>query len=211
MNSKYLLAIFGLAIGAATAISAAPAGAVALNTGGVTISDGTADFYAAGNPASYAVTFNPTLLAFSSGATGSYLPFFPTSGTVNLLSSSTGTFNRVGTTETYSLAAPLSFAFSNGVTLAFDAGSNFLRSNNTNVGVAFASQNLIGRAINGSDSVAFQSDAFSFQDAATPGGGGYSFSVSPTAVPEPFTIIGTIVGGTVALRMRKKLIGAVNK
>ena len=35
-----------------------------------------------------------------------------------------------------------------------------------------------------------------------PGGGGGGGS---TAVPEPFTIIGTIVGGTAALRMRKKL------
>jgi thermolabile hemolysin len=35
-------------------------------------------------------------------------------------------------------------------------------------------------------------------------------TVAPTAVPEPFTIIGTIVGGAVALRMRKKL-KAVNK
>jgi hypothetical protein len=30
-------------------------------------------------------------------------------------------------------------------------------------------------------------------------------SQSPTAVPEPFTIIGTLVGGSAALRMRKKL------
>ncbi|WP_373545273.1 PEP-CTERM sorting domain-containing protein [Chamaesiphon sp.] len=30
-------------------------------------------------------------------------------------------------------------------------------------------------------------------------------TVDPTAVPEPFTIIGTIVGGSAALRMRKKL------
>jgi hypothetical protein len=29
--------------------------------------------------------------------------------------------------------------------------------------------------------------------------------VSPTSVPEPFTIIGTLVGSTAALRMRKKL------
>lgn len=28
---------------------------------------------------------------------------------------------------------------------------------------------------------------------------------TPTAVPEPFTIIGTIIGGTVAIRIRKKL------
>ena len=30
-------------------------------------------------------------------------------------------------------------------------------------------------------------------------------AVVPTAVPEPFTIVGTLVGGTAALRMRKKL------
>jgi hypothetical protein len=34
----------------------------------------------------------------------------------------------------------------------------------------------------------------------TPPGGGGS-----TAVPEPFTIVGTLIGGTVALGMRKKL------
>lgn len=28
---------------------------------------------------------------------------------------------------------------------------------------------------------------------------------TPTEVPEPFTIIGTLVGGTAAFRMRKKL------
>ena len=36
-------------------------------------------------------------------------------------------------------------------------------------------------------------------------------TVSPTAVPEPFTIIGTIVGGTAALRLRKKLKAVNNK
>ncbi len=30
-------------------------------------------------------------------------------------------------------------------------------------------------------------------------------ALNPTAVPEPFTIIGTLIGGTAALRMRKKL------
>lgn len=30
-------------------------------------------------------------------------------------------------------------------------------------------------------------------------------NVDPTAVPEPFTIVGTLIGGTAALRMRKKL------
>ncbi|NJR32538.1 MAG: PEP-CTERM sorting domain-containing protein [Chamaesiphon sp. CSU_1_12] len=32
--------------------------------------------------------------------------------------------------------------------------------------------------------------------------------MSSTAVPEPFTVIGTLVGGTVALRIRKKLKSA---
>jgi WD40 repeat protein len=36
------------------------------------------------------------------------------------------------------------------------------------------------------------------------------FSLSAQAVPEPFTIIGTVIGGTVALRMRKKLKDADN-
>jgi hypothetical protein len=30
-------------------------------------------------------------------------------------------------------------------------------------------------------------------------------NTTPTAVPEPFTVIGTLIGGTAALRMRKKL------
>jgi hypothetical protein len=45
-------------------------------------------------------------------------------------------------------------------------------------------------------------------------GGGYivaagsddgSVAITPTSVPEPFTIFGTLIGGTAALRMRKKL------
>jgi hypothetical protein len=53
--------------------------------------------------------------------------------------------------------------------------------------------------------------------AGYPGGGdlngrslAYAFDIvttNPTAVPEPFTVIGTLVGGTAVLRMRKKLGG----
>ena len=45
----------------------------------------------------------------------------------------------------------------------------------------------------------------------TAGGGGYAlldniqFNSAAQSVPEPFTIIGTLVGGSAALRMRKKL------
>jgi hypothetical protein len=214
MNSKYLLAICGLAIGACTAISAAPAGAVALNTGGVTISDGAVDFYAAGTPASYSVTFNPTPgIAFSSNVSGSYVPFFPNFGTLPV-ATSTGTFNRVGATENYSLASTLNFSFSGGSTIiAIDGGNIFTRSISA-TGIDFSGTNLTGRVINNvttTDNLALPTVALTFNDLATPGGGGYTLSVSPTAVPEPFTIIGTLVGGTAALRMRKKLIATVSK
>lgn len=209
MNSKYLVAICGLAIGATTAISAAPAGAVALNTGGVSITNGTSDFYAAGTPASYSVTFNPSGSAFSSGVSGSYVPFFPDPGSLPV-ASSIGTFNRVGATENYSLASALNFAFGNGTTIAIDAGNIFTR-NNSISGVDFSGPSSTGRVINGADNIALPTVALTFQDTFNSGGGSYALTVSPTAVPEPFTIIGTLVGGTAALRMRKKLIGAISK
>lgn len=41
--------------------------------------------------------------------------------------------------------------------------------------------------------------------AATVAISNFSAPITPTSVPEPFTVIGTLVGGTAALRMRKKL------
>ena len=49
---------------------------------------------------------------------------------------------------------------------------------------------------------------YSFSDTAFPAGSVYAVvtnNVASTTVPEPFTIIGTLVGGTAAFRMRKKL------
>jgi thermolabile hemolysin len=61
-------------------------------------------------------------------------------------------------------------------------------------------------------------DAFLFWDPIHPTTaahqliGNLAFStVSPTAVPEPFTIIGTIVGGTAAIRIRRQLKTAVKE
>jgi hypothetical protein len=39
---------------------------------------------------------------------------------------------------------------------------------------------------------------------------GGSITSTPTAVPEPFTIVGTLIGGAAALRMRKRF-KATNK
>jgi hypothetical protein len=55
--------------------------------------------------------------------------------------------------------------------------------------------------------VAIYSGALSAGEVSSLGGFGTAIPGIPTgtAVPEPFTIIGTLVGGTAALRMRKKL------
>jgi hypothetical protein len=202
-NIAKLLAIGTLATGAVAAFSAAPAGAVALNTGNLTISDGTSDFYASGNPNSYTVTFNPFNAAFSTGVTGSFANFFSNAGAPTI-TPSTGVFNRVGLTDTYSLASPLNFNFQNGVRIAFDTAT-FLRTFNNANGVGFINQTATARVINGNDSVNLQVATFNFSDGNSVGGGGYNFTVAPVAVPEPFTIIGTMLGGAAALRMRKRL------
>ena len=53
----------------------------------------------------------------------------------------------------------------------------------------------------------------SFNNDTNSGDGRVSISLvsSPTAVPEPLTIIGTIIGGTAAMRLRKKLKSTVEK
>ncbi len=57
------------------------------------------------------------------------------------------------------------------------------------------------------NNVAIYNGALSASEVAGLGGFGTTIPGTPTgtAVPEPFTIIGTLVGGTAALRMRKKL------
>jgi hypothetical protein len=77
--------------------------------------------------------------------------------------------------------------------------------------VQLTARNTLGAITNSDSATVAQQVAFSFSDLPGTGGGDYNILVSPTAVPEPFTIIGTIVGGTAALRLRKKLTAGVNK
>jgi hypothetical protein len=55
--------------------------------------------------------------------------------------------------------------------------------------------------------LAIYDGALSAAEVASLGGFGTTIPGTPrgTAVPEPFTIVGTLIGGTAALRMRKKL------
>lgn len=94
-----------------------------------------------------------------------------------------------------SSAAMLYFANTNTVTLNFEA--------NTTTASTF--RNYVFSAIDGDLSIIGKTGT-PFSNRTFTGYNTFVSTSSPvTAVPEPFTIIGTLVGGTAALRMRKKL------
>jgi hypothetical protein len=189
---------------------AAPAGAVLLNNGNFSFADGTTDFFTSLAQTSYTVNFNNTSgAAFINSATGAFSSTFAP-GSTPAVTPSTGTFNLVSG-NVFSLAAPLSFNFPvNGVNVTIDAGSTFTRTfNAAAAGVGFADLSVGGRVANADGSVIVQGLSFTFNDNPVAGGGSYSVTLAPS-VPEPFSVIGTIVGGTAAFRMRKKLAN-INK
>lgn len=207
-----ILAIGTLAIGTSLGIAAAPAHAVALNNGSLSFSDGTGDFFANSSNPSFTVNFNNTspATAFVNSATGDFLTSgFPTPGNYNINTPS-ATFTQIGATNNYALNSALVFTFAagGGTNVTLGAGSQFLRTFNGN-SVAFASNGTVGTTVSNSfGTVNTSSFNLALNDTSATGAGGYTLVAStstPTAVPEPFTIIGTLVGGTAAVRMRKKL------
>ncbi len=215
-NLSLMLAFGTIATGTVAMLSAAPASAALLQNGEFGFTDGTLDFFdlntfVIGNPLS--VTFDPSpASARISSATGDFAPIF-VEGNIYSVSTATGNFAYVSGNR-YQLTNDLPFAFtSQGVTVTVNAGSLFdVTTNNAFQGLSLAAFGATGQITNADGTVATQQLAFSFNDLPnTPGRGNYGILVSPTAVPEPFTIIGTIVGGTAALRMRKKLAQAANK
>ena len=214
-----LLAISGLAIGVVASISAAPAQAVLLNNGQLAFSGGTADFFSDVNPGNrdtFSVNFSPSSLAFvdRGGATGDFSSAFPVTPLLYTLSPSTGNFTYVASnvpnTFDYRLTNNLPFSFTNGVSLNIASGSIFRGAFNAiDRGVNFGILNSVGSFVSNADGpVPIEGLSFGFGEIPNSGVGGYHVSASPTAVPEPFTIIGTIIGGTAAFRMRKKLSSA---
>jgi hypothetical protein len=211
----------GLAIGAAVSMYAAPAGAVSLINSSVAFSGGTSNFFeqvapAAGN--TFSVNFNPGNLAFFAGRSGSITPFFPVAPQAYTLTPTTGNFSFMGINATntfdYNLTNPLTFAFTNGANLTVGSGSVFRGAyNSITLGVDFAVLNSTGSFFsNGADNTPTSSLAFTFGDIPDgPTGIGGGYTVSAASVPEPLTIIGTIVGSTAVFGIRKKLLAAVNK
>ena len=170
--------------------------------------DGTGDFFSSPAQTSYTVNFNPLGSALIGNATESFSTTFA-ANELRAITPSTGVFNLVAG-NTFSLASALNFTFvSNGVTVSIAPGSTFTRNINNDFGVGFANLDVIGTVANADGTVNIQATAFTFGDTLNAGGGNYGIVISPinptAAVPEPFTIIGTIIGGTAAFRMRKKL------
>ena len=217
-NITKAIAISGLAMGVAT-MTAAPSQAVVFTTGQVSVLGRTGDFYDSVNAGSdFVVNFNASASADTLGApVGSSLaPFF----TGNLgVTPSSGTFQYVsgsGNSLRYQLRDDLVFAFANNISYTVPQGSAFQSLFNNNQGVQFGAVNATGfftDRTNGDLTTAL-TDTFTFSDiplVAGVSGGNYTLLASPVApsqVPEPFTVIGTLVGGAAALRMRKKLVNA---
>jgi hypothetical protein len=211
-----IAAISSLAVGVATSISAAPASAVLINGGELNFTGGTTNLSSLvrpNAPASFLVDFNqPSALPTVLAATGDFATFFPQLKPALVPATATpSSFSLVSTiTPTsflYQLSNPLAFNFGN-ISLNIGQSSTFTGTYNNLGGVDFNLLSSVGSSfITANDSVStpIRTLSFSFGDTGLSGIGNYRISASPTAVPEPFTIIGTIIGGTAAFRMRKKL------
>jgi hypothetical protein len=217
-TSLKIVAASGLAVGVVAGVSAVPASAASFNGGQLAFSDGTSDFFAPLNATavggSFTITFNPGNIGFinsnnltvpSGTNTASSLIQFST----QTLPNSTGTFSRTSA-NTFTLTSPLAFAFSSGTSVNFASGNVFSLDTSNTASVSLSLTNGLGTIANGLDSTVSNTLGINLQDTFIAGGGTYGVIASPTAIPEPFTVIGTIIGGTVAFRMRKKLASSVN-
>lgn len=205
--------ISGLAIGAVVGLSAAPASAV-------TFTGGELDFGIFTTPFANQVKLVP-------GNTVD-LTFNP-SGTASILKPATGSFASVFTTPIVGVApAPVSLSYVNGnsyklnnnLVFAFANGVDFTLAQNSIFNAAITNSNSASLSLasnagsfftSGGDITNIPTFGLTVNDTGLPSRGLYVGSASPTAVPEPFTVIGTIIGGTAAFRIRKKLLASVEK
>jgi hypothetical protein len=217
-NSLKVVAASSLAVGVAAIVPAAPAHAVSFNTGELDFGVFTTSFSSNVNLApgnNFNVTFNPSGTTNIFRADGSFSPTF-TTGTNIGSNSPTVNFSYVsGTTYRLNQDLVLNFGTTTPTSFTLRQNSTFsesdIFSNGLKVGSGLQLTSSTGSFFtNGGDITNVPTLAFSLNDTGLPSGGLYITQASPTSVPEPFTVIGTIVGGTAAFRMRKKLAN-VNK
>jgi hypothetical protein len=224
-----LLTISTLSIGALSAMIV-PAKAISLAEGQVAWTGEVDNFLSLVNPIpgdTIDVTINNTGMgAMVTSATG---PFFTTPGLfdqrtpavtgvdgsgVYPINSAAATFLYVSgdsSNYVYELVSNLDFAFINGVTLTVVGGTKFRGDLNPGQAANLSTNNGTGSFYTeGGVRTDVTALSFTLNDIGGGKTAGYSIlaSTTATAVPEPFTIVGTLVGGTVAMRMRKKLAQA---
>jgi hypothetical protein len=209
-----LIAATSLVTSIASAMTTAPAEAVRFDTipnSELSFGVSTSSFSSNVNPSApsntFSVTFDPNFQASIFVATGSFSPTF-TGGTTISSNSPTATFTNQGG-SVYNLNQDLNILLGGSTTFTIGQNSKFTEtdifSGTTKVGASLQLANVVGaKFVNGSDTTNIPTLSFSFNDTGLPSGGLYISQSSPTLVPEPFTIVGTIMGGVTALRMRNK-------
>ncbi len=219
-NSLKIAAASSLAIGNAAMMPSAPAYAVSFTSGELDFGVTTNPFASRVSPVAgntFDVNFTPnnsvTILNQPGNAPGQLGSFSPTfsPGSLGVTSATTtGSFAFVSGSN-YRLTNDLVFNFANSTSFTLRQNSTFVETEifnsvGTRTGAGLQLSSNAGSFFsNGGDISNIPTYAFSFTDTGLPSGGLYITQASPTSVPEPFTVIGSIVGGTAAFRMRKKL------
>lgn len=212
-NLAQLLAVSSMAIGVAATISAAPAQAVFINPTSLEFDGRTSSFYTkAKNGQDFSITFNPFApkKANVTDATGDLDPLFATPGSYSLNSPvlNFDFISKSGTDRIYKLLNPLNFTFSNGVKISLASGALFSGSVNISGVTLSVDPNTAALFGIGTADTAANFFDFAFSDlknVANAGTYGLIANTKKQEVPEPFSIIGTLIGGTAAFRLKKKL------
>lgn len=216
LNVARLLAVGAIATGGVAILSVESASAITFNGGQLDFGVFTSPFTNAVDPVpgnNFNVTFNPSGTTNIFTATGDFSPTF-TGGTIVGSNSPTVNFGYVGG-NTYRLNSDLVFNFAAATPTSFTIRQNStftqtdIFNNGLKVGTGLQLALDTGSFFTNDGNISnIPTLSFSLNDTGLPSGGLFIVQASPTAVPEPFTIIGTLVGGTAALRMRKKLSDA---
>jgi hypothetical protein len=216
-----LLTVGSLAVSISSAIAVAPAGAVSLANGDLTFGTSTLpSFFADVNPGlndTIEIAIGASTNVGSANGSLENAPFFTAPGSYNFGSPNpVALLNWVSGANNgpiaYELANPIDFNFTNGVNLKIAAGTLFTGNMDTS-SVSLSTILRTGSFFeNNGDVAPLNALSFGFNDIGGTGNGTYGITASTqsstTSVPEPFTIIGTIIGGAAAMRMRKKLADA---
>jgi hypothetical protein len=220
LSALKIVAASTLAIGVIAGISTKPASAITFNTGELDFGVFTSPFATNVNPVTgnnFNVTFSPTGTTSIFRADGSFSPTFTAGTTINSNSPTVNFAYVPGSGSTYRLNQDLifNFAAATPTTFTLGLGSTFTETDifqgGQKVGAGLQLATLAPSFFtNGGNITNVPTLAFSFNDTGIPSGGLFIAQSTPlsTAVPEPFTVIGTLVGGAAALRMRKKLASA---